>query len=345
MITNIEKLGNGLTVSVDWLSFTVFDMSLEDVVSLLGYTMPDFGKLPKGGHGYKCRIKLNGYDISVLYDGTPDMGIHVEVSGKSMGELLRSYKQTLLNKDCPFGECYDLDFDESCLSSLLSNIHSVGRVTRLDLAIDDIGGLYFSVKDVEDYYISGQVVSKLRGARSTHGLGMFSGIGHTLYFGSGKSDVMLRVYDKQAEMNRFLPDDSKIEFPWIRWELETKKDRAESISSMIRSGLSLGAVAVGVLGGYVRIINLDDSNRSRCSLLEKWRMFMSDMQVLKLRQIKYEKTLDEKREWVKRQVMPTLTAIILADGGSLEFVENNMEQGLNRMNQSLYDMAMGELDN
>ena len=74
-------------------------------------------------------------------------------------------------------------------------------------------------------------------------------------------------------------------------------------------------------------------------------MFMSDMQVLKLRQIKYEKTLDEKREWVKRQVMPTLTAIILADGGSLEFVENNMEQGLNRMNQSLYDMAMGELDN
>ena len=45
------------------------------------------------------------------------------------------------------------------------------------------------------------------------------------------------------------------------------------------------------------------------------------------------------------EVMPTLAAVILADGGSLEFVEDNLENGLNRMNKSLYKMAMGELNN
>ena len=41
--------------------------------------------------------------------------------------------------------------------------------------------------------------------------------------------------------------------------------------------------------------------------------------------------------------MPTLAAVILADGGSLKFVEDNLENGLSRMNKSLYKMAMVEL--
>ena len=112
---------------------------------------------------------------------------------------------------------------------------------------------------------------------------------------------------------------------------------------MLTSGIPLGAVAVGVLGHYMRMIELDDINRSRCSTHSVWADFMDGISSLKITVPKYEKTMDEKKTWIKRQVMPTLAAVILADGGSLEFVEDNLENGLSRMNKSLYKMAMVEL--
>lgn len=168
--------------------------------------------------------------------------------------------------------------------------------------------------------------------------------GHTVYFGSRTSDIFLRVYDKQLERNRKLSaSGTHIDNLWVRWELELKNDRAVSVSKMLTSGIPLGAVAVGVLGHYMRMIELDDINRSRCSTHSVWADFMDGISSLKITVPKYEKTMDEKKTWIKRQVMPTLAAVILADGGSLEFVEDNLENGLSRMNKRLYKMAMVEL--
>ncbi|MBT9812909.1 replication initiation factor domain-containing protein, partial [Enterocloster citroniae] len=158
------------------------------------------------------------------------------------------------------------------------------------------------------------------------------------------SDIFLRVYDKQLERNRKLSvSGTHIDNPWVRWELELKNDRAVSVSKMLTSGIPLGVVAVGVLGHYMRMIELDDINRSRCTTYPVWVDFMDGISSLKITVPKYEKTMDEKKTWIKRQVMPTLAAVILSDGGSLEFVEDNLENGLNRMNKSLYKMAMGKL--
>lgn len=344
---NLKDLENGLRASVDWLSFTVMTMTrLDDALSMLGYTMMDFSHMPKGARGYRSMVRRDGYDISVLYDGNPDMGIHVDVSGLAVGELIRAFSGTL-KCDTPFGEGYDIDFDSTFLAALLQCVKDNGHVTRLDIAVDDIGCVYFTTDEVFDLYTNTQVVSKLRSVRNVvesdcpgHKTG------HTVYFGSRASDIFLRVYDKRLEQNKKLSAAGKdtLVTPWVRWELELKNDRAVSVANMLLAGIDLGTCAIGVLGHYMRIINLDDSNRSRCSTHRRWAEFIAGVQGLKLYVPKYEKTLDDKKEWIVRQVMPTLTAVILADGGSLEFVENNLENGLNRMKKGLYDMAVNELN-
>ncbi len=343
---NLISLPNGLTVSVDWLSFTVMSTgNLVDVLDMFGYVMEDFTRMPKGARGYKTMYRLNGFPVSVLCDGTPNMGIHIDISGTAISEFLRSYSESL-KVATPFREGYDIDFDSTFLISLLELIRDNGHVTRLDIAIDDLGGNYFTINDICRLYENTQIVSKFRNMRSVVESEV-SGkkTGHTLYFGSRTSDIFLRIYDKQLEQNKKLSaSDVHIDTPWVRWELELKNDRAVSVAKMLISGIPLGTVAVGVLSHYMRIIELDDSNRSRCSINEVWSSFIDGLSPLKLTVMKYDKTLDDKRKWVKRQVMPTLAAILLADGGSIEFIENNLENAVDRMSPSLYRMAMSAIN-
>ena len=342
---NLITLDNGLVVSVDWLSFTVMSTAdVVDVLDMFGYVMDDFTRMPRGARGYKTMFRLNGYSLSVLCDGNPGMGIHIDVAGSAIGELVRSFSETL-KVDTPFGEGYDIDFDSTFMVALLERIRDNGHVTRIDVAIDDIGCNYFTTDDVCGLYGNTQIVSKFRNMRNVVE-SEISGkkTGHTVYFGSRTSDIFLRVYDKQLERNRKLSaSGTHIDNLWVRWELELKNDRAVSVSKMLTSGIPLGAVAVGVLGHYMRMIELDDINRSRCSTHSVWADFMDGISSLKITVPKYEKTMDEKKTWIKRQVMPTLAAVILADGGSLEFVEDNLENGLSRMNKRLYKMTMVEL--
>lgn len=341
---NLITLDNGLIVSVDWLSFTVMSTAdVVDVLDMFGYVMEDFTRMPRGARGYKTMFRLNGYSLSVLCDGNPDMGIHIDVAGSAIGELVRSFSETL-KINTPFGEGYDIDFDSTFMKALLECIVDNGHVTRLDIAVDDIGCRYFSTDDVYALYSNTQIVTKTRNVRNFEDWdapGRKSG--HTVYFGSRTSDIFLRVYDKQMERNRKLVDSgSRIDTPWTRWELELKNERAVNVVKLILSDLSLGVVAVGVLSHYIRMIELDDSNRSRCSIYPLWVDFINGISSLKITVPKFEKSLEDKKTWIKRQVMPTLAAVILADGGSLEFVEDNLENGLNRMNKSLYNMAMAE---
>lgn len=194
---NSITLDNGLIVSVDWLSFTVMSTNdLVDVLDMLGYTTDDFARMPKGARGYRTMFRLNGYSLSVLCDGNPDMGIHVDVSGSAIGELIRSFSETL-KINTPFGEGYDIDFDSTFMVALLERIRDNGHVTRIDVAIDDIGCNYFSTNDVCRLYENTQIVSKFRNMRNVVESEV-SGrkTGHTVYFGSRTSDIFLRVYVK-----------------------------------------------------------------------------------------------------------------------------------------------------
>ena len=143
-----------------------------------------------------------------------------------------------------------------------------------------------------------------------------SSSGYTVYCGSRESSLMLRIYDKKLEQNKSKKENEPdyIDFDWVRWELEFKEKRANELAQQIINGLSLGHIAVGVLHYYFRIIQLDDCNKSRCSNDDKWNCFIADIDKLRLHNLKVEKTVYDKANWVEEQVAPTLaTLLILAE--------------------------------
>lgn len=251
---NCEVTSNNLRILCDWVSFTVTsDMTVDSVIEFMGFSSVDFHSMPCGASGYKSQLRHNLYNIRVLYDGNEDMGIHVDVSGSGVKPLLEAFKETLLCST-PFGDGYEL-FDETVLARFCKDVLLIGKFTRFDVAIDDIGCEYFSTDALYGYVDSCNIVSRFRSCRNMKETDMRGNIlGHTVYFGSGKSSMMLRVYDKQLEQNKHLELEQEGYFPlpWVRWELELKKERATEFADLlVNSGKTLASIAVGVLAHYL----------------------------------------------------------------------------------------------
>lgn len=335
-----EFLKNGLLATIDWIAFTVTtsSMSLEDVVTFMGYKMSQFAELPRGGMGYKSMIKLDGYPITILYNGKEDMGIHVSITGSAIKEAVRAFKETLIC-DTPFGLGYDISSDSSVLVHYLSAIRGIGHFSRIDLSIDDIGCQYFSMDDLFQAFTEHRIVSKFRHIQNIV-KSSISGEkeGHTIYFGSRKSDIFLRVYDKKLEQSQKYPD-RPITYEWIRWEFELSDDRALSAVDHLISSGDIGTVILGLLSNYMRIILLDNNNKSRCSVDSMWSKFIADVEHLSLYVADNPKSLDDKERWLKTQCMPTLAAFIVAKHGDLGIIYDNFDDYLSRMSKDMFDLV------
>lgn len=104
------------------------------------------------------------------------------------------------------------------------------------------------------------------------------------------------------------------------------------------SGRPLGKITVGVLSNYVRVINLDNNNRSRCSTHEVWQLFIDGIKKLQLYVPEVPKTLEDKKVWIIDQVLPTLTGSIIADGG-YDIIEKNWDRSISRMKTDMVDLV------
>ena len=341
---NIESnLNNGLRCSVDWLSFTVEQYSdLETCLSDFGFSMEDFYESPRGANGYKKMLMYYGFSIRVLYDGNENMGIHFDFSGSAMTEFYRVYYESCFNIPTPWGTlAKDIELD--VVKSLFRLIQRLGHVTRLDLAVDNMGCLFYSVKELYEIMTLGRFVSKWRNWRFTEEKETNGNCtGRTIYMGSRTSDIMLRVYDKELEQNKKYPDKSDpkhVNQRWVRWELELKDGRANMVLDKFLDGLDVGQIAVGILSNYFRIIVNDDSNKSRCSNDIKWSEFIGEVEALRLYVPPIDKTLEQKKEWLFRQCAPTIAAVIMAEHGDISFISECLDVNAMRMNRKLREMV------
>lgn len=335
LIGNIEKMENGLSVSVDWISFTVKTMSdWKCVVEYFGLSVLQFQEDLNGTNGYLSKARHMIYPISVLYDGREDMGIHVDVSGSAVGFFLQSYLNKNTCAETPFDAlAYEVrEFDDTVLGDVLDCILGMGQLTRLDLAIDDIGCNYFSLPEVSRLFNENLYVSKFRNVKQVSQSSKSGCIGQTVYLGSSKSNLMIRIYDKQAEQN--CKKHGSVDTPWTRWELQLRKERATVVAAFIAGGMNLPEVTLGIFSNYLRFIEKDNERDSRCTTLAKWLDFLSGIEKLKICQPIPEKSLDEKRDWIMKQVAPTLSAIYEVDG-DLSFVYTLVEDGASRRSSEL----------
>lgn len=242
----------------DWFTFSYTgcpyssSAGVDFVCSLLNITLDDF-ELINGFYGYKDRYYFSG--ISIHHNGRSDMGVCVEISGSGCRALENFY-----------------NIDWLKLFSFLLTDPFI-NITRLDIAYDSFNGLLpfdtILEHSLPNHLWFTSYWRKVNVCLSTSG--------SSVTFGSRCSDILLRIYDKQAE--------SKTDFPWIRSEIQLRDSRAVSaLSYIVNNDFSAGCLYSSIINEYIqfRIPSSTDSNKSRWVVCPFWSSFLSSAQKIKL---------------------------------------------------------------
>ena len=239
----------------DWFTFTSKSHDPFEIVEALGLSSCSWTEV-KGWYGYRSRLFFG--NISIHYDGAEDMGVCCEMSGQGCRNF-ETYT-TLPGKWADL-----LRFVSE------NNLH----VTRLDIAYDDHCGVV-DIQRVKEDTEKRYFVSRFRNFRIEHS---FSGEGEpeglSLYYGSQKSDAMVRIYDKAAE--RGYTDGRH----WVRIEMQLRGDRAAAFLDL---DLPIGKAFAGALLNYLRFVQPvdSDSNKRRWEMTDYWFVVLGDVERISL---------------------------------------------------------------
>ncbi len=233
----------------DWVSFTTRKHTVVDLLELLGLTGCPFETV-RGSKGFMWRQYFGG--ISVHYNEneyiTSGDFIWLEMSGQGC----RSFESYGTGN---FEELFRLVREDP------ENIH----ITRLDVAFDDMTGV-FNINHICDEVREEHFVSRTSTYQS-----IYSNAGNAVYFGSKKSNVFIRIYDKAAERGY---DGEK--FHWVRCELQLKDVNAKGFVDKLEHK-DLREMYLGVLKNYISFrIPTGDSNKRRWPEAEWWSKFLDD---------------------------------------------------------------------
>jgi phage replication initiation protein len=226
----------------DWLSFVTHEHTPQDIIEFLGLPFDKF-ILVKGAKGYLHRYYFDS--ISVHYDGEPNMGVWVEISGQG----------------CRAFETYGTG-DYNALFDFIVTSKGAIHITRLDVAFDDHSGL-LDISTLCEDTLHQNFISKFRKFEVIQG-----NCGTTIILGSRKSDCLLRIYDKAMERG-------KLDEHWIRVELQMRDNNAlEYIKK--QSQFTAGVMFSLVLNNYIRYVipSVSDVNKWRWESTEYWQNFV-----------------------------------------------------------------------
>ena len=247
MQKSLNAISTENLILFDWLTFTSHADSPESLMQLLGLQDVPWQKMEKGRNGYRQRYFFE--NISILYDGAENMGICVDMSGTG----------------CRAFETYSkINWQE--LMEILHFGSGDYNVTRLDMAFDDHTGI-LDIDELRDDTDDHLYVSRSRTWKVEYG-----SAGTTIYHGSPKSNMYIRIYDKAAE--RDLEG-----IHWIRVEMQMR----DEIATGFIDGLIIhptGTQFRGVLHNYLRyVVNPGtDENMSRWPMAEYWDQLLEGVQ-------------------------------------------------------------------
>lgn len=302
----------GLRALVDWVGATFLaDTPPERVAEILGLPYGYFVQMDRGAMGYRKQLRFG--HISIFYDGTPGMGVHLEMTGQGCREFEKM-------------QPYRWDY-------LFQYIRLYGKFTRLDVAIDDFAG-YFTVGQIVDYVRKGLCSSKFKKAitiESNHISDGRSG-GQTVYFGSPSSRIKVRFYDKlreRIEANKEMEEGVTF---WNRTELELRDERADVMADEILNSNYLGETIAGVLKNYINFkIRGTDSNKSRWNDAQFWQQFLGDVEKIKLSPVAPDRTVTRIKNWIEKQTPRSLAVLFKALGEDYYYLQELIEKGMEQL--------------
>lgn len=297
-------------VLIDWLSWTLKDVTdPHEAIKKSGLSAFDFTASASGGMGYKSSIRSG--NIVVYFDGNVGMGCHVSLTGQGC----RQYDGMMRDKKHGWYQ-------------LFHRLQAIeAKITRLDIALDNVDGTLDLDKleqDIKDKHVR----SIFKGGHKHEKFSFGDDDdkqGKTIYLGSPASRIKFRFYDKSAQLG--------IDSHWVRCELQLMAERAQEAIKHILASTEVGTLAVSVLNQYFAVINLDDSNKSRCSLKSWWAAWLTNYDKMRLTVCKAIKLIPEVIDFLNRQYAPTFAMLqkYLKPSNFNSFIKDLVDNGRERL--------------
>lgn len=317
------------TCIVDWCEFTLFRMSVDEVKAWLQMVDCDW-EVMRGWNGYRGRIRAQG--VSIMFDGNDNMGIHISATGEGCRWL-------------------ELGVAKKWVEFWAAIRSMGGGFSRVDVAFDDVsGGCAVGLLDMEEI----DHLQKTRAFRSSWKEGELrehrdftkdGRDGKTIYFGSTKSLIFVRFYDKAVEQD--------VENVWwTRCEVVLRDRYADKVVDNAINGGQTAAFVAGVLSSHLTFIvpNPNDKNKSRWPTVWWWGQFLNGVEQVDIEGARMSEmdTVERKKEWLMRSVAPTFATVMCGYGDDLltagEFVKMLRMEGETRMKKNHQRMVAEKIE-
>lgn len=299
----------------DYLAFSSTIDSPDSIIKLLGLSDDIVSSMQciKGCYGYCHRLYFDG--ISIHFNGADNMGICLELSGKGC----RNFEQ--------FG-----NGDYNALFKYICENKEV-NITRLDVAYDDFNK-FLDIDTIFNDIVAGNYVSRFISFPVEFVLSKCDKkVSKTLYFGSLKSDILYRMYDKRAEQKAF-----DLEH-WVRLEMQVRDDNALTFIQTYLSVNNLSDVYFSVLNNYIRFVkpSLSDSNISRAPLADYWANFLECLCKTSLFRPASDFNESNIENYVKKQCSSSIVSFICLFGfqNFVDFIKGRAKFSLNPRHQAV----------
>lgn len=320
------------TYIIDWLSFTCRMGSPFEVIELAGLGNLNFSETDRGRYGYDSGYTVDGL-INVFYSAKrSDMGVHVELTGQGV----RKYETIM-------------QVDKVTWRQVFEHLRSFATFSRIDLALDEYEGLV-GFADIIGKIERGEHVGRCRSFKVISGRGSNGEhTGTTIYMGSNKSDLMLRVYEKNYERQA---KGYEIDVPiWNRWELVLKHEKANDfVTRYLEDGYSFGSLFGGILADLIRFVEPgEDTNKSRWQTSDWWSNFLAMAEPIQLKGKEYQPSLAKTLNWIENSTITAIKGLsAIAKEENVDFLQllmacqNGNEEKIGKMKQEFDGMSSKE---
>lgn len=294
----VTRQKNNLTALIDWCQITVKDVDLFTVITDILKIPLSLMELQNKGKGIAGHELVAGFDNIKILKPTGKMqynGFQILMSGSGC----RNYENFLvINKETWF------DF-----FARVCQYHV--NFPRIDLAIDDHKP-YLNIPELIRLTKQGLISSQLRNYSENASGELSESIpvhkGNTLYLGSSNSDFRIVFYEKGYEqVEKF---GKELDRNWNRYELRFRQERANKVAQELIARRDVAEIAMSVLNGKIRFLeqpeNKSTSRKRLYPTYPPWKLFMQDIEKIKLTIQPQKKTLDSIWNWLESSVAPSL---------------------------------------
>lgn len=294
----VTRQKNNLTALIDWCQITVKDVDLFTVITDILKIPLSLMELQNKGKGIAGHELVAGFDNIKILKPTGKIqynGFQILMSGSGC----RNYENFLvINKETWF------DF-----FARVCQYHV--NFPRIDLAIDDHKP-YLNIPELIRLTKQGLISSQLRNYSENASGELSESIpvhkGNTLYLGSSNSDFRIVFYEKGYEqVEKF---GKELDRNWNRYELRFRQERANKVAQELIARRDVAEIAMSVLNGKIRFLeqpeNKSTSRKRLYPTYPPWKLFMQDIEKIKLTIQPQKKTLDSIWKWLESSVAPSL---------------------------------------